>query len=43
MKGKASKAMLHLQILEEERFLPMAFGEAYLAYQKKTCRYLGRR
>ena len=33
--------MLHLQILEEEKFLAVIFGEAYLDYKKKTGRYLG--
>lgn len=31
--------ILHLQILEEERFLPNAFGEEYIAYKMKTGRY----
>lgn len=31
--------MLHLQILEEERFLPTVFGEEYLNYKKATNRY----
>lgn len=31
--------ILHLQILEEERFLPKAFGEEYIAYKMKTGRY----
>ena len=35
--------MLHLQILQEEKYLPAAFGEEYLEYQKHTCRYLGRK
>lgn len=34
--------MLHLQILEEEKFLPTVFGEEYLAYKKKTRRYFGK-
>nr|WP_300825021.1 methyltransferase [uncultured Schaedlerella sp.] len=36
--------MLHLQIVYvEERFLKKVFGEEYLEYQKKVCRYLGRK
>ena len=35
--------MLHLQILQEERYLPTVFGTAYTAYQKQVCRYLGRK
>ena len=36
--------MLHLQIVYvEERFLKEVFGEEYLEYQKKVCRYLGRK
>ena len=35
--------MLHLQILQEERYLPTVFGTAYATYQKQVCRYLGRR
>ncbi len=30
---------LHLQILEEEKFLEARFGEKYLEYKKKTGRY----
>jgi len=33
--------MLHLQILEEEKFLPTIFGEEYVDYKKETKRYLG--
>lgn len=34
----------HLQIVNvEEEFLTEAFGEEYLAYKKKVCRYIGRR
>lgn len=36
-------AMLHLQILQEEKYLPSAFGEDYLSYKKHVCRYLGRK
>ena len=35
--------MLHLQILQEEKYLPTVFGDEYLEYKKHTCRYLGRR
>lgn len=33
--------MMHLQILEEEKFLREVFGEEYAWYQKKTGRYIG--
>lgn len=32
--------MLHLQILQEEKFLTAAFGESYTDYKKRTGRYL---
>lgn len=35
--------MLHLQILQEERYLESVFGAAYLAYKKQVFRYLGRK
>lgn len=35
--------MLHLQILQEERYLTDVFGEAYLTYKRHVFRYLGRR
>lgn len=36
--------IFHLQIVNvEENFLMEAFGEEYLAYKKKVCRYIGRR
>ena len=36
--------MLHLQIVNaEEEFLMEAFGEEYIRYRKKVCRYLGRK
>ncbi|MCM1194245.1 MAG: isoprenylcysteine carboxylmethyltransferase family protein [Butyrivibrio sp.] len=36
--------MLHLQIVNvEEDFLITAFGDEYLAYRKKVCRYIGRK
>lgn len=34
---------LHLQILQEEKFLTATFGEPYIAYKKKVCRYFGRK
>lgn len=33
--------MLHLQILQEEAYLPEVFGEAYAEYKKTVGRYLG--
>jgi len=35
--------MLHLQILQEERFLACTFGEPYQEYYRRVFRYLGRR
>lgn len=35
--------MLHLQILQEERYLTEAFGAPYRAYCSRVFRYLGRR
>lgn len=35
--------MLHLQILQEEKYLPTVFGEKYLEYKEHTRRYLGRK
>ena len=36
--------MLHLQIVNvEEDFLMEVFGEEYLEYKEKVCRYLGRK
>ena len=36
--------MFHLQIVNvEEDFLMVTFGEAYLDYRKRVCRYIGRR
>lgn len=35
--------MLHLQILQEERYLEGVFGEAYAAYKGQVFRYLGRK
>ena len=36
-------AMLHMQILQEERHLSASFGAAYQAYRRDVFRYLGRR
>ena len=36
-------AMLHCQILQEERYLTAAFGAEYLKYRHQVFRYLGRR
>ena len=35
--------MLHLQILQEERYLTAAFGAEYMKYHHQVFRYLGRR
>lgn len=35
--------MLHLQILQEEKYLTATFGEPYLEYKRRVFRYLGRR
>ncbi|CDD35638.1 putative uncharacterized protein [Roseburia sp. CAG:309] len=35
--------MLHLQILQEERYLEREFGEEYQEYKSRVFRYLGRR
>ena len=35
--------MLHLQILQEEKYLADTFGEKYLEYKKQVFRYLGRK
>ncbi len=35
--------MLHLQILQEEKYLAGEFGAEYRAYRKKVCRYFGRK
>lgn len=34
--------MLHLQILQEEKFLKTSFGDQYIRYNKKVHRYFGR-
>lgn len=38
--GAAAIVLLHLQILEEEQFLPYAFGDDYPQYKAQTPRYL---
>lgn len=35
--------MLHLQILQEERYLAKIFGDNYICYKNKVFRYLGRK
>ena len=35
--------MLHLQILQEEKYMEATFGKEYADYKKKTFRYLGRK
>ena len=35
--------MLHLQILQEERYLENTFGADYIAYKQQGFRYLGRK
>lgn len=35
--------MLHLQVLQEEKYLTGVFGEPYLAYRRQVFRYLGRK
>ena len=35
--------MLHLQILQEEKYMTATFGASYTAYKKRAFRYLGRR
>lgn len=35
--------MLHLQILQEERYMAATFGEPYLQYKRRVFRYLGAR
>jgi protein-S-isoprenylcysteine O-methyltransferase Ste14 len=39
----AALILFHLQILSEERFLAVQFGDEYTAYRKTVMRYLGRR
>lgn len=38
-----SALMIHLQILQEEKFLPSVFGDEYLAYKSRVRRYFGRK
>ena len=33
--------MLHLQILQEEKFMKATFGAEYCEYKARVCRYLG--
>ena len=35
--------MLHIQILQEEKYLPNIFGNDYIDYKKKVQRYIGRK
>lgn len=35
--------MLHLQIIQEEKYLTAVFGQPYIDYKKHVLRYLGRR
>lgn len=35
--------MLHMQILQEEKFMENTFGKAYCEYRDHVCRYLGRK
>ncbi len=35
--------MLHLQILQEEKYLLTVFGSEYAEYKRGTGRYFGRR
>lgn len=35
--------MLHLQILQEEQYLVKEFGDNYITYKNKVCRYIGRK
>ena len=37
-----SAVMLHLQILQEEKFLPTVFGDEYRNYKNHVRRYLGK-
>lgn len=34
--------MLHLQILQEEKYLPVALGEEYISYKKTSVQILGK-
>ena len=35
--------MLHLQVLQEEKYMEKTFGNEYLQYKNKVFRYIGRR
>ena len=35
--------MLHLQILQEEKYLLTVFGDEYIDYKSRVCRYVGRK
>ena len=35
--------MLHMQILQEEQYLTKEFGDKYIDYKRKVCRYIGRK
>lgn len=35
--------MLHLQILQEEQYLAKVFGDDYIHYKNRVCRYLVRK
>lgn len=35
--------MLHLQILQEEKYMTATFGKTYLGYKKRVFRYIGRK
>ena len=35
--------MLHMQILQEEKFMTATHGAEYIAYKSKVFRYLGRK
>lgn len=35
--------MLHLQILQEEKYLLEEFGQEYIDYKNKVMRYIGRK
>lgn len=39
----AALILYHLQILNEEKFLTFRFGNEYLQYKEKVCRYIGRK
>lgn len=38
-----AQIMLHLQILQEEKYMAASFGSEYVSYKQKVLRYLGRR